>query len=92
MSKLVEQMSDNGVQVKDAERRLAMQRTFIERLRGSARDTTSAEAALEVIRDILRGLYDQRSQLRRRMASHKQTDDARRSLKYRRTRGRALGQ
>lgn len=67
MSKLDEQIHLNDTQVRDAERRLSLQHTFIARLHASSRDTTSAEQALEVMRDILRGLYHQRWQLRRRM-------------------------
>jgi hypothetical protein len=67
MSKLGEQFYVNDTQVREAEKRLSLQHTFIARLHASCRDTTSAEQSLEVIRDILRGLYHQRSQLRRRM-------------------------
>ena len=66
MSKLGEQIHLNDTQVRDAERRLSLQHTFIARLHASSQDTTSVEQSLEVIRDILRGLYHQRSQLRRR--------------------------
>ena len=66
MSKLGDQIHLNDTQVRDAERRLSRQHTFIAQLHASARDTTSAEQSLEVIRDILRTLYHQRSQLRRR--------------------------
>ena len=71
MSKLGNQFDDNSKQVRDAERRLASQHTLIAVLRASARDTTAAETALEVMRDILRGLYYQRSQLRRRVVAPK---------------------
>jgi len=71
MSKLGEQLHLNDTQVREAERRLELQHTFIARLRASSRDTTSARESLEVIRDILRGLYLQRSQLRRRMGRGK---------------------
>jgi len=73
MLDLREQFSDNNNQVRDAERRLAIQHTFIARLRASERDTKSAEETLEVIRDILRGLYNQRSQLRRRIGGQKRS-------------------
>jgi len=66
MSKLGVLLHLNDAQVREAERRLGLQHTFIARLHASSRDTTSAEKTLEVIRDILRGLYHQRSQLRRR--------------------------
>jgi hypothetical protein len=62
-----ELFSCNSSQVRDAERRLAVQHTFIERLRGSGNDTRSAEKALEVMRDILRELYCARSLLRRKL-------------------------
>jgi chromosome segregation ATPase len=71
MSDLREQFSDNSNQVKEAERRLAIQTAYLERLRTSAGHTKAAEEALEVIRDILRGLYIQRAQLRRRLGSQK---------------------
>jgi hypothetical protein len=71
MSKLNAQLLANSSQVRDAEKRLAIQHVFLERLRGSARDTRSAEQALEVMRDILRGLYQERSQLLRKVGSHK---------------------
>ena len=76
MLDLGEQFSDNSNQIQDAERRLAIQHTFIARLRASARDTKSAEESLEVIRDILRGLYNQRSQLRRRIGGTKRSSAA----------------
>ena len=47
--------------------RLAIQRTFVERLRASGKETQSAEQTLEVMRDILRALYYSRSLLRRRV-------------------------
>ena len=61
-----EQFDCNSSQVRDAERRLAVQHVFIERLRASGNDTRSAEKALEVMRDILRELYCARSRLRRK--------------------------
>ena len=61
-----EQFSRNSSQVNDAERRLAGQHIFIDRLRASGNDTRSAEKALEVMRDILRDLYRARSLLRRK--------------------------
>jgi uncharacterized small protein (DUF1192 family) len=71
MSKFKEQLLTNSYQVRDAERRLAIQHSFIERLRASARDTRSAEEALEVMRGILGGLYQKRFQLRRKVTGHK---------------------
>jgi hypothetical protein len=68
MSKFKEQLLANSSQVREAERRLAYQHTFIERLRALARGTRAAEEALEVMRDILRGLYQERS-LRRKQSS-----------------------
>ena len=66
-----EQFSTNSSQVNDAERRLAAQHIFIDRLRASGNDTRSAEKALEVMREILRELYCARNLLRRRLVSHK---------------------
>jgi hypothetical protein len=66
MTRHDEQFSCNSSQVRDAERRLAVQHVFIERLRASGNDTRSAEKALEVMRDILRELYCARSLLRRK--------------------------
>jgi hypothetical protein len=67
MSKSSESLSGNSNQVRDAERRLAIQHTFIDRLRATGKDTRSAEKTLEVMRDILRELYLSRSLLRRRI-------------------------
>jgi|SRR4029077_5143261 hypothetical protein len=67
MSKLSQQFSQNSKQVGEAEKRLAIQRTFVERLRASGKETKAAEQALEVMRDILRELYNSRSLLRRRV-------------------------
>jgi hypothetical protein len=61
-----ELFSRNSSQVNDAERRLAGQHVFIERLRASGNDICSAEKALEVMRDILPELYSARSLLRRK--------------------------
>lgn len=73
MSKSSESLSGNSNQVRDAERRLAIQHTFIDRLRATGKDTRSAEKTLEVMRDILRELYLSRSLLRRRILPQKQT-------------------
>ena len=67
MSKLGQQFNENSKQVGEAEKRLAIQRLFVERLRASGKETKSAELALEVMRDILRELYNSRSLLRRRV-------------------------
>ena len=67
MSKLSQQFSQNSNQVGEAEKRLAIQRTFVERLRASGKETKSAEQTLEVMRDILRELYNSRNLLRRRV-------------------------
>ena len=72
MSKSSESLSGNSNQVRDAERRLAIQHTFIDRLRATGKDTRSAEKTLEVMRDILRELYLSRSLLRRRILPQKQ--------------------
>ena len=66
MTRHDEQYSCNSSQVCEAERRLAGQQLFIDRLRASGNDTRSAEKALEVMRDILRELYRARSLLRRK--------------------------
>jgi hypothetical protein len=66
MSKSSESLNGNSNQLRDAERRLAIQHTFIDRLRATGKDTRSAEKTLEVMRDILRELYLSRSLLRRR--------------------------
>ena len=58
MSKLSQQFRDNSSQVRDAEKRLAIQHTFIEQLRASGKETKTAEETLEVMRDILRDLYN----------------------------------
>lgn len=50
MLKLGEQLHLNDTQVREAERRLGHQHTFIARLHASSRDTTSAQESLEVIR------------------------------------------
>ena len=73
MSKSSESLSGNSNQVRDAERRLAIQHTFIDRLRATGKDTRSAEKTLEVMRDILRELYLSRSLLRRRVLPQKRT-------------------
>ena len=75
MSKHAEQLRHNSDQVREAERRLAIQHTFIERLRASGRDTRSAEESLEVMRDILRELYSSRSLLRRRVVKRRAITD-----------------
>ena len=77
MSKFKEQLLANSSQVREAERRLAYQHGFIERLRASAGDTRAAEEALEVIRDILWGLHQERSQLRRKQSSRTLKNPAR---------------
>ena len=73
MSKSSEGLSGNNNQVRDAERRLAIQHTFIDRLRATGKDTRSAEKTLEVMRDILRELYLSRSLPRRRVLPQKRT-------------------
>jgi hypothetical protein len=69
MSKLSQQFRDNSSQVRDAEKRLAIQHTFIEQLRAAGKETKTAEETLEVMRDILRDLYNSRSVLRRRVTT-----------------------
>jgi ribosomal protein L19E len=67
MSKVSQQFNENSNQVGEAEKRLAIQRTFVERLRACGKETKVAEQTLEVMRDILRELYNSRSLLRRRV-------------------------
>ena len=67
MSKLGQQFNENSKQVGEAEKRLAIQRSFVERLRASGKETKSAEQTLEVMRDILRARDYSRSLLRRRV-------------------------
>jgi hypothetical protein len=76
MTRHDEQFSRNSSQVNDAERRLAGQHIFIDRLGASGNDTRSAEKALEVMRDILRELYRARSLLRRKGVPRKCAPDA----------------
>jgi hypothetical protein len=76
MTRHDEQFDCNSGQVRDAERRLAVQHVFIERLRAAGNDTRSAEKALEVMRDILRELYCARSRLRRKDVPRKGAPDA----------------
>jgi hypothetical protein len=76
MTRYDEQFSCNSSLVRDAERRLAVQHIFNERLRASGNDTRSAEKALEVMRDILRELYYARSLLQRRLVSRKHVPGA----------------
>jgi hypothetical protein len=83
MTRHDEQFSRNSSQVNDAERRLAGQHIFIDRLRASGNDTRSAEKALEVMRDILRELYYARSLLQRRLVS-RNTSQVRRYASTRR--------
>jgi hypothetical protein len=71
-----EQFSCNSSQVRDAERRLAVQHIFIKLLCASGNDTRSAEKALEVMRDILRELYCARSLLRCRQICQKHVPGA----------------
>ena len=68
--------SPHGTQVRDAERRLAIQHTFIERLRASGRNSSSAEEALEIMRDILRDLYHSRMLLRRKVVNRQARTDS----------------
>ena len=75
MSKHTEQLRHNSDQVGEAERRLTIQRTYIERLQASGANTRLAEEALEVMRDILRDLYNSRSRLRRRAVNSRATKD-----------------
>jgi hypothetical protein len=76
MTRHDEQYSCNSSQVCEAERRLAGQHIFIDRLRASGNDTRSAEKALEVMRHILRDLYRARSLLRCKGVPRKGAPDA----------------
>lgn len=65
---MLERLSGNNTRVRNAELRLMLQRSFIERLEAAHRDTTSAEESLEVMRNLLGDLYQERSALRRQLA------------------------
>ena len=53
-----------------------VQHVFIERLRASGNDASSAEKSLEVMRDILRELYCARSRLRHKHVPRKGAPEA----------------
>ena len=65
---MLERLSANNTRVRNAELRLMLQRSFIERLEAAYRDTTSAEESLEVMRSLLGDLYQERIALRQRLA------------------------
>jgi uncharacterized protein involved in exopolysaccharide biosynthesis len=65
---MLERLRENNAQVGNAELRLMLQRSFIERLQAARRDTTSAEESLEVMRNLLGELYQERTALRRQLA------------------------
>jgi hypothetical protein len=75
IAKHAEQLHHNSDQVREAERCLAIQHTFIERLRALSRDSSSAEA-LEVMREILRGLYHSHMLLRRKVVNRRARTDS----------------
>jgi hypothetical protein len=64
---MLEKLSQNNARVRNAELRLMLQRSFIERLEAAHRDTTSAEESLEVMRNLLGDLYQERTALRRHL-------------------------
>jgi len=66
---MLEKLSENNTRVRNAEWRLMIQRAFIDRLEAAQRDTTSAEESLEVMRNLLGDLYQERTALRRHLAS-----------------------
>jgi len=67
---MLERLGENNARVRNAELRLMLQRAFIERLEAADRDTTSAEDSLEVMRNLLGELYQERTALRRHLAGH----------------------
>ena len=66
---MLERLSENNTRVHNAEWRLMIQRAFIDRLEAAQRDTRSAEETLEVMRNLLADLYQERISLRRHLAS-----------------------
>ena len=66
---MLERLSENNTRVRNAEWRLMIQRAFIDRLEAARRDTSSAEESLEVMRNLLADLYQERMALRRHLAS-----------------------
>ena len=69
-------MRENNAQVGNAELRLMLQRSFIERLQAARRDTTAAEETLEVMRNLLCELYQERTVLRRQLAGRSRQNGA----------------
>ena len=65
---MLERLSENNTRVRNAELRLMLQRSLIERLEAAHRDTISAEKSLEVMRNLLGDLYQERIALRRQLA------------------------
>jgi hypothetical protein len=68
---MVERLSENDTRVRNAEWRLMIQRAFIDRLEAAQRDTSSAEESLEVMRNLLADLYQERMSLRRHLTSQR---------------------
>jgi hypothetical protein len=73
---MLERLSENNARVRNAELRLMLQRSFIERLEAARRDTISAEESREVMRNLLGELYQERTALRRHLASQSQQSGA----------------
>jgi hypothetical protein len=66
---MAERLSENDTRVRNAEWRLMIQRAFVDRLEAAQRDTSSAEESLEVMRNLLADLYQERMTLRRHLTS-----------------------
>src|SRR5262245_7513719 len=73
---MLQRLSENNTRVQNAELRLMLQRSFIERLQAAQRDTASAEESLEVMRNLLGELYQERTALRRHLASQSRQSGA----------------
>jgi hypothetical protein len=73
---MLERLGENNTRVRNAELRLMLQRAFIEPLESAHRDTTSAEDSLEVMRNLLGELYQERTALRRHLAGQSRPSGA----------------
>src|SRR5262245_20401429 len=73
---MLERLRENNARVSNAESRLMLQRSFIQRLEAAKRDTTAAEESLEVMRNLLGELYQERSALRRQLAGRSRQKSA----------------
>ena len=66
---MLERLRANNQLVHNAELRLMQQRSFIERLQAAKQDTAPAEESLEIMRNLLGDLYQERTVLRRSTAN-----------------------